>query len=446
MIEAVDASLGERRGAHRRRAATGPASTVRRGRPDGVAASGPARCSRHPSRSSCSTSSACPTPGPAARAGRWLGHAPVGGRPGDAHGPLAAPAGRPPGCARRPPPGGGGPGLRARRRGPAARRPAAGGGPWTGLGRRRGRHRRRRPRGRRGAPRPGRQPRPPVRSRRARAQPVDRALPAHRAAGRVPARSRAARGQARLLRAAAAVAAARPDRAAPPAGRGAARTAFPRWPVEPALHDLYDLLFGLLAEVAASRCRASPRGRTAVVGARPDARRRDRSRPRERRARCANRACATGVRSAWNFVPLRYAADDALVRTCSPTGFEVGVHGLYHDGRDLGAPGSARRLPQMRSYAARWRAAGFRSPAPNRGWEHDAAPRLRPRQLVPRHGPVRARRGRLLLVAADSRRHGRAARHARPGPHAVRDPSPRRASRVVRRRPMRPRRAAGWRS
>ena len=43
------------------------------------------------------------------------------------------------------------------------------------------------------------------------------------------------------------------------------RSAFPRWPAEPALHDLYDLLFGLLAEVAGEplpRIAAWPDGRS----------------------------------------------------------------------------------------------------------------------------------------------------------------------------------------
>jgi hypothetical protein len=207
------------------------------------------------------------------------------------------------------------------------------------------------------------------------------------------------------------------------------RSAFPRWPAEPALHDLYDLLFGLLAEVAGEplpRIAAWPDGRSWALVLTHDV---ETAAGHGNVAPLRERELRHGVRSAWNFVPLRYAVDDALVADLLADGFEVGVHGLHHDGRDIAPQALERRLPQMRSYAARWHATGFRSPALG----HDAEPRLRARQLVPRHGPVRARRGRLLLVAADAqRRDGRAARHARPGPHALRDPPPRRAGRVVR--------------
>jgi hypothetical protein len=146
------------------------------------------------------------------------------------------------------------------------------------------------------------------------------------------------------------------------------RSAFPRWPSEPALHDLYDLLFGLLARVAGAplpRIAAWPGGRSWCLVLTHDvetaAGHRDVGLLRERELR-------HGVRSAWNFVPLRYDVDDALVGALRADGFEVGVHGLYHDGRDL-APGAIeRRLPQMRDYGARWGAAGFRSPALNRDW------------------------------------------------------------------------------
>src|SRR5262249_22429295 len=78
----------------------------------------------------------------------------------------------------------------------------------------------------------------------------------------------------------------------------------------------------------------------------------------------------SSLRSSWNFVPLRYETDPALVAELREAGFEVGVHGLYHDGRDLESRSMLeRRLPQMREYAERWGAVGFRSPATHRQWE-----------------------------------------------------------------------------
>jgi hypothetical protein len=50
------------------------------------------------------------------------------------------------------------------------------------------------------------------------------------------------------------------------------------------------------------------------------------------------------------------------VRELQEQGFEVGVHGLHHDGRDLSASKFQDRLPAIRSYAERWQAKGFRSP------------------------------------------------------------------------------------
>jgi hypothetical protein len=51
-------------------------------------------------------------------------------------------------------------------------------------------------------------------------------------------------------------------------------------------------------------------------------------------------------------------------------GFEVGVHGLYHDGRDLESRELLlERLPAMHEAARRWGATGFRAPATHRGWD-----------------------------------------------------------------------------
>jgi hypothetical protein len=77
-----------------------------------------------------------------------------------------------------------------------------------------------------------------------------------------------------------------------------------------------------------------------------------------------------GYRSSWNFVPKRYETADSLVESLKADGFEVGVHGLYHDGRDLESRELLeRRLPEIRSYAERWGAVGFRSPATHRDWD-----------------------------------------------------------------------------
>ena len=79
---------------------------------------------------------------------------------------------------------------------------------------------------------------------------------------------------------------------------------------------------------------------------------------------------AQGFRSSWNLVPRRYTVEDSVVGELWEGGFEVGVHGLYHDGRDLESRATLEeRLPAMREAAQRWRANGFRSPATHRSWE-----------------------------------------------------------------------------
>jgi peptidoglycan/xylan/chitin deacetylase (PgdA/CDA1 family) len=79
---------------------------------------------------------------------------------------------------------------------------------------------------------------------------------------------------------------------------------------------------------------------------------------------------ALGYRSSWNLVPLRdYTVEDGFVVELQRSGWEVGVHGLHHDGRDLESRRVlAERLPQIREWAERWGATGFRSPATQRAW------------------------------------------------------------------------------
>ena len=77
------------------------------------------------------------------------------------------------------------------------------------------------------------------------------------------------------------------------------------------------------------------------------------------------------MRSSWNFVPRRdYEVSLERIHGLVSDGFEVGVHGLYHDGRDLESLTILhQRRPAMREAADRWDAVGFRSPATHRGWE-----------------------------------------------------------------------------
>jgi peptidoglycan/xylan/chitin deacetylase (PgdA/CDA1 family) len=81
-----------------------------------------------------------------------------------------------------------------------------------------------------------------------------------------------------------------------------------------------------------------------------------------------------GFRSSFNFVPERYPVDPDLRKQLVAAGFEVGVHGLNHDGK-LYKNGKVfqERAVKINGYLKEWNAVGFRSPAMHRNleWIHD---------------------------------------------------------------------------
>jgi len=81
-----------------------------------------------------------------------------------------------------------------------------------------------------------------------------------------------------------------------------------------------------------------------------------------------------GFRSAFNFVPRgRYTVPPALRQNMADRGFEVGVHGLYHDWWTfLSRRVFRRRAPQINQYLRDWGAVGFRAPSmiSNLDWMH----------------------------------------------------------------------------
>ena len=148
-----------------------------------------------------------------------------------------------------------------------------------------------------------------------------------------------------------------------------ARSSFPRWPVEDSLHNLYAWLFALVAEVAGRPVPFLglwPGGRSWAFVLTHDVET-DAGYHDMELLRGTEREL--GYRSSWNFVGARYRVDDEIVRALHDEGCEVGVHGLRHDGRDLGSRRlMEKRLPAMREFADRWRAVGFRSPSTQREW------------------------------------------------------------------------------
>ncbi|NJC71273.1 hypothetical protein HC031_16355 [Planosporangium thailandense] len=147
------------------------------------------------------------------------------------------------------------------------------------------------------------------------------------------------------------------------------RTPFPRWPVETSLHDFYDLVLGWAAELAGEDVpylAPWPAGRSWAFVLTHDV---ETDEGLRRLPVLRDIEVAAGFRSSWNLVPGRYDVPDDVVAALKADGFEVGLHGLYHDGRDLADGVFAQRLPEMRRWAQRWQACGFRSPATHRAWD-----------------------------------------------------------------------------
>jgi len=74
-----------------------------------------------------------------------------------------------------------------------------------------------------------------------------------------------------------------------------------------------------------------------------------------------------GFRSSWNFVPERYSVDAGVLDGLVTDGFEIGIHGLKHDGKLFNSREIFdERMKKIKKYAREWGAVGFRSPATHR--------------------------------------------------------------------------------
>lgn len=81
-----------------------------------------------------------------------------------------------------------------------------------------------------------------------------------------------------------------------------------------------------------------------------------------------------GYKSSYNFVPGRYELSAELRNELIQNGFEVGVHGLIHDGKLFASRKIfLDRAQQINKYLREWKAVGFRSPSMhhNLDWIHE---------------------------------------------------------------------------
>jgi hypothetical protein len=77
-----------------------------------------------------------------------------------------------------------------------------------------------------------------------------------------------------------------------------------------------------------------------------------------------------GFRSVFNFVPERYPIDTNLLQDLRQRGFEIGVHGLKHDGKLFSSRALfERRAAKINQYLHTWGAVGFRAPYTHRNPE-----------------------------------------------------------------------------
>ncbi len=77
-----------------------------------------------------------------------------------------------------------------------------------------------------------------------------------------------------------------------------------------------------------------------------------------------------GFRSSFNFVPEKYSIDEKLVDELHQRGFEVGIHGLKHDGKLFSSHEEfMKRVQQINRHIQEFKAAGFRSPLTHRNPE-----------------------------------------------------------------------------
>jgi len=74
-----------------------------------------------------------------------------------------------------------------------------------------------------------------------------------------------------------------------------------------------------------------------------------------------------GFRSSFNFVPERYNVSPDLRHELIQNGFEVGVHGLIHDGKLFSSKRIFQaRAPLINNYLKEWNSVGFSSPSMHR--------------------------------------------------------------------------------
>jgi hypothetical protein len=144
-----------------------------------------------------------------------------------------------------------------------------------------------------------------------------------------------------------------------------AGAAFPAWPAEPVLVDLIrEVMIGMLSDGGLpeiNRIALWPAGKKSAFVITHDV---EWDTGLKHAPVIAELERQLGFCSSWNIVPERYPIDWNIVDGLRSDGFEIGIHGLKHDGKLFQSKRIfEERCGKISEYARQWGAVGFRSPS-----------------------------------------------------------------------------------
>lgn len=142
-----------------------------------------------------------------------------------------------------------------------------------------------------------------------------------------------------------------------------ASASFPAWPIEPILTEIVDSYLSAMLRMVPTVERLGfwPGGHRFAFAITHDVEWDSGLRRAPDLAAIEERL---GFVSSWNLVPERYPIDRSIVDRLRADGFEIGIHGLKHDGKLFQSRAVFdRRAARINAYAREWKAVGFRSPS-----------------------------------------------------------------------------------
>jgi len=155
-----------------------------------------------------------------------------------------------------------------------------------------------------------------------------------------------------------------------------AAATFPAWPIEPLLVEKLDAYLRALLRTAAAVPHIGfwPHGLRYAFVITHDV---ELDTGLRRAPALAALEQELGFTSCWNLVPERYPIDWTIVNELRRQGFEIGLHGVKHDGRLFQSRALfTERLNTIHGYARKWGIEGFRSPSTLRNAEWMTAMQL----------------------------------------------------------------------